>query len=57
MLATVLLSPTGDDASEMTLVVTRCRCRVMLTTVLPSHASDDATEVTWPRRDVGAQSY
>jgi hypothetical protein len=46
MLATVLPSPTGDGASETTLVVTRCRCRVMLAVVLSSHDSDDAAEAT-----------
>jgi hypothetical protein len=53
---TVLSSPTGDDTAKATLVVMRCKCRVMLATVLPSHASDGAAEVTWPRRDVGVES-
>jgi hypothetical protein len=56
MLATVLPSPTGDGAAEATLVVARCRCRVILTIVLPSHASDGTAEVTWSRHDVGAKS-
>jgi hypothetical protein len=38
------------------LATTRCRCRVMLATMLLSHAHDDAAEVTWPRRDVDAES-
>jgi hypothetical protein len=36
MLVTVLLSPTGDGAAEVTLVMAQCRCRVMLMKVLPS---------------------
>jgi hypothetical protein len=38
------------------LATTRCRCRVMLATMLLSHAHDDAAEVTWPQRDVDAES-
>jgi hypothetical protein len=56
MLSTVLPSPIGDGATETTLVVARCRCRVMLATVLPTHASDGAAESTWSQRDVGAES-
>jgi hypothetical protein len=57
MLAMVLSSPTSDDVVEVTLVVARCRCRVMLVTVLSSHASNGAAEATWPRRGVGVESY
>jgi hypothetical protein len=57
MLATVLPSPIGDSAVEATMVVARCRCRVMLTIVLPSYASDGTIEATWPRCDVGADSW
>jgi hypothetical protein len=56
MLGTVLSSPIGDGATKATLVMARCRCRVMLATVLPSHPSDGAAKVTWPRRDVSAES-
>jgi hypothetical protein len=28
----------------------------MLVTILPSHAGDDAAGVTWPQRDVDAES-
>jgi hypothetical protein len=56
MLSMVLPSPIGDGATETTLVVARCRCRVMLATVLPTHASDGAAESTWSQRDVGAES-
>jgi hypothetical protein len=52
----VPLSPTGDGTVEATLVVARCRYRVMIATVLPSYASDGTTEVTWPRRDIGVES-
>jgi hypothetical protein len=57
MLVTVLPSPIGDGAVEATMVVVRCRCRVMLTTVLPSYASDGTIEATWPRCDVGVDSW
>jgi hypothetical protein len=56
MLVTVLSSLTGDGAVEATLVVARCRCRVMLVTVLPSPTSDGAVDATWPQRDVGVES-
>jgi hypothetical protein len=45
MLAMVLSSPTGDDASEAKLVMARCICQVMLATVLSSNASNGAAEV------------
>jgi hypothetical protein len=47
MLATVLSSPVGDSAAEATLVMARCRYRVMLATVLSSHGSDGTAEKTW----------
>jgi hypothetical protein len=34
----------------------RCRCRVMLAMMLSSHAGDSVVEVTWPQRDVDAES-
>jgi hypothetical protein len=46
LLAMALSSHIGDDVVEATLVVARCRCRVMLTTMSPSHAGDDAAEMT-----------
>jgi hypothetical protein len=52
---TALLSPAGDGVAEATLVVTQCRCRVMLAAVLPSHASDGVAKVTWPRRDIDVE--
>jgi hypothetical protein len=48
MLAMALPSPAGDGAAKATLVMARCRGRVMLASVLLSHASDGAAEVTWP---------
>jgi hypothetical protein len=52
-----LLSPAGDDAAKATLVIVRCRCRVMLPRMLPIHDGDGAAEATWPRRDVDVESY
>jgi hypothetical protein len=47
----------GDSVAEATLVMVRCRYRVMLVTVLLSYPSDDAAEMTWPWRDVDVESY
>jgi hypothetical protein len=56
MLATMISSHTDDSVADATLVVARCRCRVMPATMLSIHAGDDVAEVTWPRRDVDAES-
>jgi hypothetical protein len=57
-------SHTGDDAAKSCwrrccwgdLAAARCRCQVMLATVLLSHAGDDVIRVTWPQREVDAES-
>jgi hypothetical protein len=38
------------------LAAARCRCRVMLAIMLPRHVGDGVVGVTWPRRDVNAES-
>jgi hypothetical protein len=55
-----MLSHASDNAAKSCcrgdLAAVRSRCRVILATMLPSHAGDDAAEVTWPRRDIDAES-
>jgi hypothetical protein len=48
MLVTALLSPASDDVAELTLAMTRCRCRVLLMMTLPSRR--------WPWRNVVADA-
>jgi hypothetical protein len=52
MLMMVMLSPVGDSAAESYVE----DARVMLVMTLLSHAGDDANGVTWPWRDVAAES-
>jgi hypothetical protein len=40
------LSLAGDSAADATLVMARCRCRVMLAMALPSLIGDVAAEAT-----------
>jgi hypothetical protein len=41
MQAMVLPSPTGDDAAETTLIMARCRYRIMLAMVLSDRPGRD----------------
>jgi hypothetical protein len=56
MLVKAQLSQVGDGAVKAALVMARCCYQVMLATVLPSHVANGVVEVTWPWRNVDAES-